>query len=345
MIQTGIPYFHPFQAEVASAHCCVLSGLPVPEGPEGRLPLLPAFWIEQFSLADSKLQFNGGDSLCYTDILIPVHPELQAHIKSIQNGIPDLLTAGWDGLNWIQAERLYQWMCWLGVGLLYQEFVRPLDRRPTSMNFLKDPGMVHRFSLIHLSLCAVLRKVHYENFDPGSLFIFQSHTYANPRLNFNLKVSLNTLCLSVRAGEVTVMACLQDNGTQIAFFESYFRRFDGITLHPIQLDELFARLSYKAYLMNPRFHYGLAWPEEAEKDATTFVRLEIPEEDRERDAFRPWNEQVYGSVLLAQLSPYGMSQVDLQGPNQEIVTFLEEADGRIYEVDAHFNPITDQQKA
>jgi hypothetical protein len=97
--------------------------------------------------------------------------------------------------------------------------------------------------------------------------------------------------------------------------------------------------------MNPRFHYGLAWPEEAEKDATTFVRLEIPEADREREAFRPWNEQVYGSVLLAQLSPYGMSHADLQGPNQEIVTFLEDSDGRIYEVDAHFNPITDQQKA
>jgi len=345
MIQAGIPYYHPFQSEVASTSCCVLSGRPVPDGQQGRLPLLPTFWIERFGLTESRLQLSGGESLLYSEILIPVHPELQERIKSIQNGIPDLLMAGWDGLNWIRAEQLYQWMCWIGTGLLYQEFVRAVDERPASMNFLRDPGMVHRFSLIHLSLCAAVRKLTYENFDPGSVFIFQSHTYPNPRLNFNLKVSLNTLCLSVRAGGLTVMACLQDNGTQIAFFESYFRKFNGFTLHPIQLDELFARISYKAYLMNPRFHYGLVWPEEGEKDETTYVRLEIPVKDREMDAFRPWHEQVYGSVLLAQLSPYGMTQADLQGPNQEIVTFLEESDGRVYEVDAHFNPVTDGLRA
>lgn len=324
---------------MTSANTCILTGKPVPVGPEGRLPLLPNFWIEQFGLTESRVQLNGGDSLGYPDIQIPVHPDVQERLKNIQNGVPDLLTAGWDGLKWIRAEQLYQWMCWLGIGLLHQEMIRAVDARPASMNFLRDPGMVHRFSLIHLSLCAALRKVTYENFDPGSLIIFQSHTYPDPRLNFNLKVSLNTLCLSVRAGEVTIMACLQDNGTQIAFFESYFRKFDGFTLHPIQLDELFARLSYKAYLMNPRFHYGLAWPEEGEEDGITYVRLEIPEEDREKDAFRPWNEQVYASVLLAQLSSYGMTSADLHGPKQEIVTFLEETDGRVHEVDAHFNPL------
>jgi len=342
--RAGIPYYHPFQAEVAPKDRCILTGLPVPDGPDGRLPLLPPFWVERFGLADSRLQLSGGDSLYYSDILIPVHPNLQDRMKSIQNGVPDLLTAGWDGLNWIRAEQLYQWMCWLGIGLLYHEYILPVDQRSDSMAFLQEPAMVHRFSLIHLSLCSALRTITFENFDPGSLFIFQSHTYPSPRLNFNLKISLNTLCLSIRAGEVCMMSCLQDNGTQIAFFESYFQKFDGYTLHPIQLDELFARLSYKAYLMNPRFHYGLAWPEDGEVNGITYVRLEIPEEDRMQDAFRPWNEQIFASILLAQLSPYGITQEDLQGPDHQVVTFLEVSDGQVHEVDAQFNKISDLLK-
>jgi len=340
MIRAGIPYFHPFQDEIAATDRCILTGAPVPEGPAGRLPLLPPFWIEKFGLENAQLQLNGGECLGYSDFLIPVHPDWQEKIKTLQNGVPDLLTAGWDGLSWLRPEPLYQWLCWLCTGLLQREFTRLPQQRPAAMGFLRDPAMVHRFSLIHLSLCAALRKVNYENFDPGSVFIFQSHTYAKSRLNFNLKVSLNTLCLSIRAGELCILACLQDNGAQVAFYESFFRRFDGHTLHPIQLDELFARLTYKAYLMNPRFHYGLAWPDEAEKDDQTYIRLEISPDDREREAFRPRNEPVYAEVLLTQLAPYGLTREDLQTGDGKVATFLEDAEGRVCETDAHFNKIS-----
>jgi hypothetical protein len=122
------------------------------------------------------------------------------------------------------------------------------------------------------------------------------------------------------------------------FFEQYFRRFDGVVLHPIQYDELFAKISYKTWLMNPVFDYGIAWPDD--EDPTTFISLRIQDEQKQEEAFRPWDDHVYGTVLQSYLLPYGFPADSVYNADGGVITFLEKADGSIRRFDPMFLEIS-----
>jgi hypothetical protein len=255
----------------------------------------------------------------------------------LQRAIGDLLAAGFEAFKWLKPEMLYQWLNWVFQGILYYEMQEAMREKNMRNAFLLQESYQQRFKLMHLALASATRPVEFVNFDPGSVFVVQSHAYENPRANYDLKVSTNTLAMSIRIGELSIMTSLLDNGSQMSFFEQYFRNFDGIVLHPIQVDELFAKLSYKTWLMNPVFDYGIAWPDEA--DPTTFVTLKIQDDKKEEEAFRPWEDGVYGTVLQSFLQPYGFPADEIYTKKGQVITFLEKQGGGVRKFDALFTEV------
>jgi len=57
-------------------------------------------------------------------------------------------------------------------------------------------------------------------------------------------------CIALRLKGVGIIAVLEDNGTQYEMFSNYMKRFAGFKLHPLQFNELFAKVVYKASLLN-----------------------------------------------------------------------------------------------
>lgn len=335
---SSIPY-NPFDKGDFHLDRCYLNGTPI----DPRTDLLPVFpeWLqERFELKDQTVTLMSGKKLAYKDLRLPVGKEArEGGIDYLQRAIGDLLAAGFEAFKWLKPEMLYQWLNWVFQGILYYEMQEAMREKNMRNAFLLQESYLQRFKLMHLALASAIKPVEFMNFDPGSVFVVQSHAYENPRANYDLKVSTNTLAMSIRIGELSIMTSLLDNGSQMSFFEQYFRNFDGVVLHPIQVDELFAKLSYKTWLMNPVFDYGIAWPDEA--DPTTFVTLKIQDDKKAEEAFRPWEDGVYGTVLQSFLQPYGFPAEEIFTKKGQVITFLEKQGGGVRRFDAMFNEVKD----
>jgi hypothetical protein len=334
---SSIPY-NPFDQLHFDLDRCFIDGTAI----DPRTDLIPVFpsWLQQrYGLENKSITLLTGEKITYSELLIPVGSQAQkAGIDYLQRAVGDLLGAGFEAFKWLKPAMLYQWLNWVFLGITYYE-IRACLRNKTMRNaFLVQQSYLSRYKLLHLALTGAIRPVEFMNFDPGSVFVLQCHSYENASAGYDLKVSANTLTMSIRMGELGIMASLLDNGTQMSFFEKYFRQFDGTVLHPIQFDELFAKISYKTWLMNPVFDYGIAWPDA--DDPTTFVTLRIEESHKEEEAFRPWEDSVYGTVLQSYLLPYGFPAEEVYNKTGQVITFLEKPGGGIRHFDALFNEIT-----
>jgi hypothetical protein len=331
-----IPY-NPFDAGHFDLDRCYIYGTPIDPRTD-MLPVFPVWLQERYGLQDQTVTLMTGKKIAYKDLLVPVGAAARKDgIDYLQRAVGDLLGAGFEAFKWIKPAMLYQWLNWVFQGILYHEMKEARREKNMRNAFLLQSSYLERFKLLHLALCGAVKPVEFMNFDPGSVFVVQSHAYEDPRANYDLKVSTNTLAMSIRMGELSIMTSLLDNGSQMSFFENYFHKFDGVVLHPIQIDELFAKLSYKTWLMNPVFDYGIAWPDE--EDPTTFVTLKIQEEKKAEEAFRPWEDGVYGTVLQSFLAPYGFPAEEVFTKKGQVITFLEKAGGGVRQFDPMFNEI------
>lgn len=331
------PIYSPFDTLDFAGDKCFFTGQAI----DPRTDLLPVFpeWLQQrYGLADKTITLMTGKKVAYRDLKLPVSADARkAGIDYLQRAVGDLLGAGFEAFKWLKPAMLYQWLCWVYQGILYYEMQEVLAGKNMRNAFLVQEGYLQRFKLLHLALSGAMRPVEFMNFDPGSVFVLQCHAYDDPRAAYDLKVSTNTLCMSIRIGELGIMGSLLDNGAQMSFFESYFRKFDGEVLHPIQFDELFAKISYKSWLMNPVFDYGIAFPDE--EDPTTFITLKIQDEQKPEEAFRTWEDQVYGTVLQSYLMPYGFPAEAVFDKNGSVITFLENNQGKVRRFDPMFNEV------
>lgn len=321
---TDLPLYNPFTYNHFDFDHCFFTGIPVhPE--QDFIRLFPDWLIKSFGLAGKSIQLLSGKKVPYTDLILPASPLARQYgLDYILRQASDLIPAGLEGIKWIKPEKLYQWLLLLWFGVLYQELRDARNSEEGNHAFLSQKDKLVRYHLLHYLLQGIVKKVEFENFDPGSVFILQCHAYEGPH-SFDFKVSVNAMTIQLRTGELGIMACLLDHGVQIHHYQSYFERFDGHKLHPIQFDELFAKLSYKAWLMNHVFEYGVALPDD-EHDSL-LISCRIDEKHKDIPIFRDWDANQYQSVLASYISKYGIPSNELKNEQGVVVTFLDDEEG------------------
>jgi hypothetical protein len=138
-------------------------------------------------------------------------------------------------------------------------------------------------------------------------------------------------------GDLGIIVALLDNAVQKKFYTDYFKMFQAVTLHPIQFDELYSMVTYKSFLMNNLYEYGISLP--TDEVPETVLGMRIPENLAETPVFQDWDESVYAQVLLSNLKPYGMEMNDVFHPDHGTATFLEDGKGNVLVMDEVGNPL------
>ncbi len=321
---SDLPLYNPFTYNHFDFDHCFFTGIPVEPG-QDFIRLFPDWLIRQFGLENKSLQLLSGKKIPYSELILPASPTARQYgLDYLLRQASDLIPAGLEGVKWIKPEKLYQWLLLLWFGVLYQE-IREAKGSEEGINaFLNQKDKLIRFHLMHYILQGIVKKVEFENFDPGSVFIMECYPY-DGTMAFDFKVSINALTISLRTGELGIMACLLDHGVQMHHFKPYFERFDGQQLHPIQFDELYAKLSYKSYLMNHVFEYGVALPDE-EHDSL-LISCRIDEKHKDLPIFRDWDNAQFHSVMTNYLNKYGIPPEDLRNADGVVLTFLDDEQG------------------
>lgn len=130
------------------------------------------------------------------------------------------------------------------------------------------------------------------------------------------------MTFSIRMGNIGIIACLGDNGALNDLFRDYYRKLQKIKLHPLQFDELFAKVTYKSSLFNRNPGYITIMPENKEEVTKVFT---LPLQGlSSKPVYDDWIQKEYAEFLTSFLKAYNVELDDLFREPNQVMTFIEE---------------------
>jgi len=328
------PLYNPFDAMSFSYDRCFLCGKSL-EGQQTVEHVFPRWLLNRFNLWNHKLVLLNGTEISYRQLTIPCCATCNnEHLSTLEQALQRGVEGGYLEFTKIDELMVHQWMSKIFYGLLFKELSLSIDRENPHEGTITSPELLERYRTAHWFLQSVRLPLEFSNFFPGSIFIFQIHTYGDER-DFDYHDGLAALTFSIRMGEVGVVASLQDNGAQKEVFAEYYERIRKITLHPIQFDEFSAKIAYQATVMNRVPKYLSVIPE-SETNVSSVVTLPLAGLST-KPIFDEWNQRRYAMFLAQYLEKWELTFEDLFQEPDLVMSFLENEDGQVIQLDAEGN--------
>ncbi len=331
--ESRILRYDPFARMTFSYDRCFLCGQHLKSGKSVE-HVFPKWLQNKYNLWDEKIILLNKSSISYRQLTIPCCIKCNnEYLSSLESTIQRALEMGYSEFANLDELKIFQWISKMFYGILFKELSLPIDRKDPSLGFIASPELLKRFRELHAFLQSVRTPFRFDNFTPWSIFILETHKY-NDRLDFDYHDGIESLTFAIRMSGIGIIACLQDNGAQKEIFSDYFRRFNGIKLHPIQFNELFANLTYKSTLMNRTPTYVISIPRRATEE-TQVIALPLQGVSL-KPIYDDWDPETYSHYLANYCSKWGIRFEDIYRDGK-ILTFLQNEDDSVRILDAEGN--------
>ena len=320
--------FNPFENLNFEDQTCFLTGEKITA--EEVNTVFPSWILERYSLSDKKFTLMDQiTSFRYADLKIPCAKNVVASaINPLEEEIEKAFASGYDEVINLRPERLFQWMAKIIYGVLYYDLQAEKKRAARrNVEFKLSALLTRRFSLLHLMLQSLVVPMKFSERKPWSIFIFKSKISKDV---FNYKDEPTNLNFSVTMNNFGIVACLQDNGAVGEYQQDIVNKFSEKRLHPIQLEEIFARFIYSNYLLKKMPQYKI-------EEIEDHIYVEsIPFANAENDPlFGHWDEGLFAQVLADYWKPWGLTKKDIYEFPNSPTSFLEnEFNNEIIEPDS-----------
>jgi hypothetical protein len=201
-------------------------------------------------------------------------------------------------------------------GLLYRELFLSWDRAGNTKTKITSKPLLKQYEMHHLFLQSIRVPMRFIGFFPASILIVSTQEPDDPRLGWDFRDELRTMCVACRVGKVGLVAVLQDGGAQEPLFP--LMKLARRKLHPIQFTEAIAQVTYKATLFNrvPKYVIG-------DGKLKTVIQAPLGGFSGE-PIFDDWNQEHYAQILC-QITGVPMEHL-FQSPDQ-VLTWLRNPHG------------------
>ena len=334
--QNADDFYNPFDAMSFTYDRCFLCGHTL-ENEKTNEHIFPK-WIQQkYHLQNQKLFLLNRTKIPYRKLTIPCCPSCNTqYLSRVENVFKQYFEKGFSEFKGLDKLTIFQWIAKILYGLLFKELSLRLERSDPTQGFITDPELLQELRTLHTFLQSIRMPFDFVGFRPWSIFLVETHSYGDKR-DFDYHDEIFTLTFSIRLGDIGIIACLEDNGAQEDLFSDYFEKFKGIKLHPMQFDELVAKVTYKASLMNRVPKYITLLPKK-EGDKVTVTALPLQGLSN-LPIFDDWKQRDYAAYLAFQLSKYGIQFEDIFKEPDMVLSILINEDGIVKILDADGNPI------
>lgn len=242
-------FYNPFDAMSFKYDRCFLCGCPLKD--KKSIEHVFPKWIQnKYGLWNQKISLLNRTTITYRKLTVPCcHTCNTECLSPIENTVKLNHERGYSEFLKLDKVIIFQWISKIFYGLLFKELSLFIDRSNTNKGSVTSPELLEQYRTLHMFLQSIRVPFEFVGFQPWSIFLVETHAYGDER-DFDYHDEIFTTTFSIRMSEIGIIACLEDNGAQEEFFSEYFDRFKGIKLHPIQFDELVAKVAYKSSLMN-----------------------------------------------------------------------------------------------
>jgi hypothetical protein len=164
------------------------------------------------------------------------------------------VSSGFQSASELDRRLLYLWAGKLYFGVLRKEITLARERSRPNEGTILPKESLKSFSELHLFLQAIRGKHEFLGRPPYSILLCNLHDVGRPR-NYFFRDSLFHMTVAIRLGEVGIIVALEDAGLTTDSYGRYLQEVDGRKLHPIQFDELYAKVLYQVSLIDGGITY------------------------------------------------------------------------------------------
>jgi hypothetical protein len=319
-------FYNPFDTMSFTYDKCFLCGHLL-ENKRTKEHVFP-MWVQQrYHLQNHNILLLNKTKIPYRQLTIPCCPLCNTmYLSKVEKTIKRYCDMGFSEFSKLDKLIIFQWAAKIFYGLQFKELSLRFDRNDPTKGFIISPDILQELRSLHTFLQSIRMPFEFVGFHPWSIFLIEIHSYGDER-DFDYHDEILTLTFSIRLGDIGIIACFEDNGAQEDLFSEYFAKFKGIKLYPIQFDELVAKVSYKAHLLNRIPKYTMITSEE--EGATITVVSPSLQGYSTSPIFDDWNQRDYAEYLASQWIKYGMQLKDIFKEPDMVLSYLFNEDGTV----------------
>lgn len=220
-------------------------------------------WLQQkYDLWSQTIHLLNETKIQYKDLKVPCCADCNnKHLSKLENEICGAVSSGYEAVTQIDEFRLYQWAAKLYYGILRKELTLKYDRRDLESSTILTESDLENFKMMHFIMQSIRRPTLFTNGNPFSVLIANLHANESIGL-YDFRDNLLGHTVKVKLGEIGIIVCFEDGAINENSYGNYLRKVDARKLHPLQFDELFARVIYQNSLIHNQLSFILAMPKD-----------------------------------------------------------------------------------
>ncbi|WP_322007150.1 hypothetical protein [Paraburkholderia tropica] len=178
-------------------------------------------------------------------------------------------------------------------GTLYVEALLPSDRSNHHAGPILPSTVLENFRHLHFMMQAARTPIEFHSFETkfhASILVFPVQQHPSAEHRFMYRDDIVHGCIAIRLDTVGLI-CVADGGAQERLAEAVFPKLFNHNLHPLQFEEICARVFVKARTQQQAPKYVTA----ISPDRVTVTQ--IPLGGMSGKIFGEWEQELYGQTL------------------------------------------------
>lgn len=311
-------FFNPFQNYLFEPKICFLTGEEVTPS-EDTISVFPDWIMDKFELRDKKFRMmDQVTQIVYEQLKLPCSKRVKNAFDKLDDELKKAFGEGFKSVQQLSEQKLFLWMGRIVYGLLYHDIQIETERlqRRDGKKFTLSALLKERYSLFHLMLQSIVSPVEFSPLKPWSISIVQ---LKYSKEIFHYRDNPVNLVFSLGMNGFGIMANLQDNGAVKENQKNILKKTEGVILHPVQFEELCARMLYANYLLQQKPTYDIQPAGEG-----IFITASAMNVEANKPLFGKWDDTMFAQVLAGYLEAWGYTTQNITRFPEGPISFLEE---------------------
>lgn len=279
---------------------CFLCGEKFPIDKITREHVFPKWLQRRLDIWNRQLTLVNGTRIKYRSFTAPACVDCNGiSLSRIEDKVATALPLGAKAVRALGHEILYVWLSKLMFGALYVEALLPSDRSNHHAGPILPSTVLENFRHLHFMMQAARTSVEFHSFETkfhASVLVFPVQRHPSAAHRFMYRDDVLHGCIAVRLDTVGLI-CVADGGAQERLAEEIFPKLFSHNLHPLQFEEICAKVFAKARTQRlvPKYVTAIS-------PGRTSV-TQMPFGGMSGAIFGDWDQQLY-ALMLADFTGY-----------------------------------------
>jgi len=290
---------HPFENMSLDDAFCFLCGVDMGQDIT-REDVFPRWLQRKHNLWNQRLILINETQIRYSQLKIPCCPKCNnEYLSQLENKISTAINLGYRECLALDPILIFLWGAKIFYGILRKGLSLLIDRSSPGKGSILPEKFVQTYDDLHCFMQGIRRPMEFIEPLPFSILIANLHDLGEGN-NYYFRDNLICQTLSIRSGEVGIIIAFADSGINNQSYSRYLQEVNGRKLHPIQFDELFAKVTYESHRLLKAPYFTVV----ANEDRT--IPIQVVTHLPSGLIMKDWDQKEFASFLENVLEKWGI---------------------------------------